>query len=416
MMRLKELIERAKKRGKKFTLLGVGPVSETTVRATMNLAKRWNCPPMLIASRNQVDGLSFGGGYLMGGMDQLRFVELIRKFQAGAGYEGPLYICRDHGGPWQRDEELRNRYPAARAMDLARRSFEEDLRAGFNYLHVDPTKCPFAFTPEDLCTWTVELIEHCEQIRCSLGLAPVDYEIGAEDIRGGITSERDFESFLKTISKKLEQAGLPQPTSIVGQTGTLTRLDYNAGHFDRESTARLAGIAARYGVGFKEHNGDYLSAVSCRAHPELGVTGMNVAPEFGLTETDALLALEAQESKLVREGWIAPGQASHLLERLRELTFLEAPWEKWMTEEIRQLPREQVAQDSSLRLLITRVCGHYLFSNDQVKENVEKLFDNVDRYKLIPQSAADFVRQRVETGIEFYIDNFALAGLNDVLA
>ena len=123
MIRLKELIEQAKKRGTRFSLLGAGPVSETTFRATMNLAKRRNCPPMLIASRNQMDSLSFGGGYLKGGMDQPRFVELIRKFQAAAGYDGPLYICRDHGGPWQRDEELQNRYPVARAMELARQSF-----------------------------------------------------------------------------------------------------------------------------------------------------------------------------------------------------------------------------------------------------------------------------------------------------
>ena len=169
-------------------------------------------------------------------------------------------------------------------------------------------------------------------------------------------------------------------------------------------------------MGFKEHNGDYLSAVSCRAHPELGVTGMNVAPEFGLIETDAMLALEAQEHKLVREGWLAAQEASRLLDQLRELTFSEAPWEKWMTEEIKQLPRERIAQDASLRLLITRVCGHYLFSNKQIKRTVEKLFNNVGRYKLIPESAADFVRQRVETGIDFFINNFGLAGLNDVLA
>lgn len=416
MIRLKELIETAKKRGRKFTLLGVGPVSETTVQATMSLAKCWNCPPMLVASRNQVDSLSFGKGYLMGGMDQPQFVELIRKIQAKAGYEGPLYICRDHGGPWQRDEELRDRYPVTQAMDLARQSFEEDLRAGFNYLHVDPTKCPFPFTPADLCNWTLELIGHCEEIRRSLGVSPVDYEIGAEDIQGGITSERDFESFLESMSGRLAKAGLPQPTCIVGQTGTLTRLDHNAGRFDREGTAKLAGIAARYGVGLKEHNGDYLSAVSCRVHPDLGVTGMNVAPEFGLIETDALLTLDALEGKLVREGWIAPAEASHLLELLRELTFSKAPWEKWVTEEMKQLSRERIAQDSSLRLLIARVCGHYIFSDEQMKRAVKNLFDNVDRFHMLPESAASFVRQRVEAGIEFYIKNFRLAGLNEVLS
>ena len=57
----------------------------------------------------------------------------------------------------------------------------------------------------------------------------MDNEIGAEDIQGGITLEQDFESFLEAISRRLERASLPQPTCLVGQTGTLTRLDYNAG-------------------------------------------------------------------------------------------------------------------------------------------------------------------------------------------
>jgi tagatose-1,6-bisphosphate aldolase non-catalytic subunit AgaZ/GatZ len=401
--------------GRKFTLLGVGPVSEAVLEAALAVSARRGFPPMFIASRNQVDAARFGGGYLLGGLDQAGFTALIRARQASLGYEGPLYICRDHGGPWQRDAELKSRLPVGQAMELARASLEEDLRGGFNYLHIDPTKCPHPFTQAQLSDWTLELVGHCEKVRTALGLPPVDYEIGAEDIQGGITSEKDFAGFLERVTAGLARAGLPQPTCIVGQTGTLTKLDRNVGRFDREQTARLAAIARRFGVGLKEHNGDYLGLATCRLHPELGVTGMNVAPEFGLVETDALLALEGLEQKLEREGWLPQAELSGLAASLRELTFARAPWDKWLTPELKARPRAELERDEAVRLLVTRVCGHYLFADPAVRAARERLYRNVDRFELTAEGAAAFVRGRIEEAVDFYARAFRLEGLNRLL-
>ena len=79
-------------------------------------------------------------------------------FLAEAGWRGPTYICRDHGGPWQRNAELDGKFPLDRAMAIARQSFRADIEAGFNYLHIDPTKCPHSFTQENLVDWTVQLV------------------------------------------------------------------------------------------------------------------------------------------------------------------------------------------------------------------------------------------------------------------
>jgi hypothetical protein len=301
-------------------------------------------------------------------------------------------------------------------MALARVSLEEDLRGGFNYLHIDPTKCPHPFSQGELADWTLELIAHCEKVRGSLGIPPVDYEIGAEDIRGGITSEQSFAAFLEGVTAGLARAGLPRPTCIVGQTGTLTRLDRNVGRFDREQTARLAAVAARFGVGLKEHNGDYLSAASCRVHPELGVTGMNVAPEFGLVETDALLALEVLEQKLGREGWLPESERSGLAGTLRELTFTRAPWDKWLTPEMKARQPEELERDEAARLLITRVCGHYAFADPAVRAARERLYRTVERFALTAEGPAAFVRSRIEEAIDFYARHFRLEGLNRLLA
>ena len=408
---LKAIIKRLKGFNYHCTMLGIGPVSQVVVHETFEACKQHSCPAIFIASRNQVDLDEFGGGYLMGGMDQKKFVDLLVSEQESVGYQGPVYICRDHGGPWQRNTELNGKYPVEKAMGIAQKSFKADIEAGFNCIHIDPTKCPFDYTQDDLCKWTVELMEYCEQVRVELNCCEIDYEVGTEDIQGGLTTVDKFEDFLRKLTDKLTARSLPLPTFIVGQTGTLTRVDCNVGHFDRTMTAQLSVIAAGYGVGFKEHNGDYLSAASCRIHKDIGVTAMNVAPEFGLVETDALLELADLESKLLREGWITDDEYSNLREIFYEKAFTETPWKKWMTDEVKNMDIGDVEKDSALRLLITRVCGHYLYGLPDIIHARKVLQNNVERFVLL-ENPGKFIGDKVRSSIEFYLQTFSLDGVN----
>ena len=45
----------------KASMLGIGPMSKTLIKASMLLAKEKDFPLMFIASRNQVDSKSSGG-------------------------------------------------------------------------------------------------------------------------------------------------------------------------------------------------------------------------------------------------------------------------------------------------------------------------------------------------------------------
>jgi tagatose-1,6-bisphosphate aldolase non-catalytic subunit AgaZ/GatZ len=399
----------------KATLLGVGPVTEATVEAAFSAASRTSSPPIFIASRNQVDIREFGGGYLMGGMDQYRFTELIRHKQEEIGYNGPVFICRDHGGPWQRNAELDNAYPVEKALEIARKSFKHDILAGFNYLHIDPTKCPHQFSMEDLIDWTVQLLQYCEEVRKETGIQHIEYEVGAEDIQGGLTEPSSFKRFLSLLTEKLKELSLPLPTCIVGQTGTLVRMDRNVGRFDRELTAQLVQIAHSYGMGFKEHNGDYLSGATCRIHPQLGIDAMNVAPEFGVIETDALLHLSDLEDKLIREGWVPSEQGSRFREILQRKTFEQAPWKKWMTDDIKQQGLAEIRDDTYLRLLIARVSGHYVLPDAEVRKAQDTMLATIDSYKLLDRPAAEYVREQVTRRMVFYIDHFQARGINERL-
>ena len=99
-MTIREMMTAAralKKQGERFTLLGVGPMSKTLLTAALSLAKERDFLLMLIASRNQVDSDEFGHGYVCG-WDQDRFVKDVEAAAAAVGFDGLVYLCRDHGG------------------------------------------------------------------------------------------------------------------------------------------------------------------------------------------------------------------------------------------------------------------------------------------------------------------------------
>jgi D-tagatose-1,6-bisphosphate aldolase subunit GatZ/KbaZ len=303
---LSEHVRKIRQGRRKTTLPGIGPMSRRIVRVSLLVAKKWDFPVMFIASRNQVDLQEFGSGYVCG-WDQAAFAATVREAVTAVGYEGPCYLCRDHGGPWQRDEERRDRLPADKAMDLAKRSYLEDLVQGFNLLHIDPTKDPHAGVTnrlEVVIERTVELIDYIEGRRRERGLAEIAYEVGTEETSGGLTTAESYESFIATLTERLEKHGLPRPIFVVGQTGTLTRLTENVGRFEPQAAATLSTIAARHSCGLKEHNADYLPDSVLLGHPLLGVAAANVAPEFAVAETDAYLHLARTEEVAHKVGAI----------------------------------------------------------------------------------------------------------------
>ena len=288
--------------GRPSTLIGIGPMSPNLLQATFELARDCDFPPMFIASRNQVDLDELGGGYV-NGWDQFRFAADIKAAAEAVGYEGDYYLCRDHGGPWQRDGERNAHLPEDEAMALARKSYKADLEAGFDLLMIDPTKDPYQIgkvIPLDVVlSRTVDLIQYCEDERRALGLPEIGYEVGTEETNGGLTSTEKYREFIERLKVELGARGLPMPTFIVGQTGTLTRLTEQVGHYDFDNAVSLAKMAASYGVGLKEHNCDYLDDITMLLHQPAGVTASNVAPQFGTEETRALLRLAELEKALV---------------------------------------------------------------------------------------------------------------------
>lgn len=411
-MPIKEVVEgllKLQDTGESATLLGIGPMSPNLLQASFELAKDYDFPLMFIASRNQVDADALGGGYV-NGWDQVRFQKDIKHIADQVGFDGLYYLCRDHGGPWQRDNERNAHIPAEEAMKLAKQSYLADIEAGFDLLMIDPTKDPFEIgkvIPLDtVLKRTVDLIAYCEEERTRRNLPEIGYEVGTEETNGGMTSTEKYQEFIMKLEKELTSRNLPMPTFIVGQTGTLTRKTEQVGTYNFHNAYDLAQMAKHYGIGLKEHNADYLDDITLLEHIPANVTASNIAPQYGTEETRAYLRLAAVEQILVKEGLVK--DASCITSVLLDKAIKTERWRKWMVGEQRNLTVEEILKDEALSLEILDISGHYVFHDEAVKAEVEKLYANLKEHHI---DAQRFVVDHIKRPIRDYADCYNLKGI-----
>lgn len=395
--------------GESATLLGIGPMSSNLLQASFELARDYDFPLMFIASRNQVDADELGGGYV-NGWDQKRFHDDIRKIANQVCFDGLYYLCRDHGGPWQRDNERNAHLCEEEAMKLARQSYLADIENGFDLLMIDPTKDPFEIgkvIPLDVVLKrTVDLIAYCEKERTRLGLPEIGYEVGTEETNGGLTSTEKYHEFIEKLEKELQAKGLPMPTFIVGQTGTLTRKTEQVGTYHFQNAYNLAAMAKKYSVGLKEHNADYLDDVTLLEHIPANVTASNVAPQYGTEETRAYLKLCDVEDILKKEGLIE--NASDVRNTLLVKAIKTERWRKWMIGEQRNLQVDEILKDKELSLDILDIAGHYAFNDADVKRELDILYENLAKHHIDGQR---FVIDHIKRPLQQYVECYNLKGV-----
>ncbi len=397
MIPISRLLRIIRERKLKVTLLGIGPMSNEVIYAGLELAGELDFPFILIASRNQIDSKEFGGGYVKG-WDQKEFSSAIDKMAKEVGFKGLLYICRDHGGPWQRDKEKKEKLPPKEAMEIAKKSFLADMEAGFNLLHIDPTKNPHKRDTNLVIERTVELIEFLENERKKRGWGEVGYEVGTEDIQGGLTQNSVFRDFIVELTTRLKKKNLPLPDFIVGQTGTFVKMTKNVGTFSPEKAGELARIAQEFGIGFKEHNVDYLDEESLKKHPGLGITCANVAPEFGVAQTRAYLKLaeEAGDKKFISI--------------LEDAVVESNRWHKWLFKEDEGITSEALLKNKAKLRHVTETCGHYVLDEPVIKEVIGSLFK-----KFSSSNPGRRVRDAIKESMSKYVIAFNLKGLTSRL-
>lgn len=397
------------KTGQSATLLGIGPMSKNCVQATLELSKEDDYPVMFIASRNQVDADELGGGYV-NGWNQFTFAQAVKEVADEIAYDNQYYLCRDHGGPWQRDKERNDHLAVDEAMKLGKLSYKTDIEAGFDLLMIDPTKDPFEIgkvIPLDtVIDRTVELIDYCEKVRKEAGLPEIGYEVGTEETNGGLTSTEKYETFITRLEVELTKRGLPMPTFIVGQTGTLTRKTEQVGTFNFKNAYDLAQMAKKYGVGLKEHNGDYLDDVTLLEHISSEITATNVAPQYGTVETRAYLHLAGVEAKLVQYGLVE--EASKTRDVLLVHAIKSERWRKWMVGDQTKLTVDEIMKDEELSEEILDIAGHYTFNDEEVKAEIQKMYANLAKHHI---DGNRYVIDSIKRPIRDYAECYNLKGV-----
>jgi len=395
---LKTIDEISESIGWRATLLGLCPVSRATIRAAIECAKFLNFPLFFVVTLNQVD---IDGGYT--GLTQKDFVKLVRRECEEVGYRGPTIIALDHGGPWLKDKHVAERLEFEEAFEWVKKSVEACIKAGYDLLHIDTTVDIWSkqLSIDTIIERAVELIEHAEAFRAEQGAHKLSYEVGTEEVHGGITSPQLFEEFIRKLKTKLKERGLENvwPCFIVGNVGTFLAPNNK---FNLEKAKMLVKIARSYKLYVKGHYTDYVS--NPEDYPKAGMGGANVGPELAHAEYLALEELDKLEKILYQRKKIE--KPSEIMKKLDESIIRSGRWRKWLTKEERALSFEELAESKKRWLLATG--SRYVLSTPEIYKSRIRLRDNLKTWGVYSE---DVVTSRLRDVIWKYVQAFNLKDL-----
>lgn len=396
---LNEINNISKKNNEKFTLFAPCPNSENVLTAAIRSAKRANAPIMFPATLNQVDA---DGGYT--GWTQNDLIRKIKEISYSIGFNGPIIVSIDHGGPWLKDIQTIQHWNLEECMRWIKKSFEDALVAGYDLIHIDPTVDIFNkhINIETVVDRTIELISHIEDFRKKNKIRPISYEVGTEEVHGGLADINLFQKFLFLMQKYLKLKGLDYiwPIFIVGKVGT----DLYTTLFDINIAKELVNITAKYNSFLKGHYTDFV--FNPEDYPKSGVGAANVGPEFTLLEYDAFAELTQIEDEFFKKNKVS--KRSNYKSVLENAIVKSNRWQKWLEKGEKSLD----SIDLKKKELIIKTCSRYVWAQPEVKLAQYELYENLEKNGI---DAQNWVLMKIETGMDKYFRNFNLINLNDKL-
>jgi D-tagatose-1,6-bisphosphate aldolase subunit GatZ/KbaZ len=370
------------------TIFAACPNSVSVIKAALRSAKRWNSPIKFAATLNQVDT---DRGY------------------TNLNLAVPVIIAVDHGGPWLKDMHAREKWSFEETFSAIKKSFEASVEAGYDLIHVDPTiditlAAGQHINIETVAAHTIDLVEHTERFRLSGGYARVAFEVGTEEVHGGLADMETFRKFLRLVKTSLAERGLSYvwPCFVVGKVGT----DLHTTTFDPETARKLTKVAREYGSVIKGHYTDGVS--NPEAYPLSGMGAANVGPEFTITEYNGLTELEKLEKHYFEEGKIA--RCSDIGVILQNAVVQSGRWKKWIQlgEEAENF--ENITLERQ-QWLISTGC-RYIWQNAEVLAARAHLYYNLGSHGIL---AEEIVLSNIECAMDKYFAAFNLKNLNDLL-
>lgn len=311
----------------------IGPMTKNVVDGAIQFENKTKLPIAFIPSRRQVD---YDGGYV-NNWTTSEFTQYVRA-------KSHAIIVRDHAGPLQ-----------GKTDDDGILSLLEDCKH-MDVIHIDPWKLHKELLSGTNAT--CELIKQCHAVNPN-----VKFEVGTEQsIRNFEIVELEY--LLSELKKSLNTEEFSKVKYLVIQSGTSLSGNNQTGNYSDQRLREMLGVAKKYGMITKEHNGDYIETILINKKFEEGLDCINIAPEFGLIETETYLENIKDEETF---------------ELLWKICFESGKWIKWVENGFKP-------EDNKKELI--RICGHYVVSTDEFRVIKERV-GNID------QIVADRVEQKL---------------------
>lgn len=401
---LTRIREEKAKTGINRTLFAACPNSISVIKAALISAKRNDSPIMFAVTLNQVDS---DGGYT--GMNQYEFVKIIRREAEALNIKGPVIIALDHGGPWLKDKHRLEQLSYEETKGLVKQSMIDSLKAGYDLLHVDPTvdvtlKKGEIINIETVVERSVELIVYVEKFRRENKYPAISYEVGTEEVHGGLADMKTFHRFLILLKQGLAKAGFSDiwPCFVVGKVGT----DLHTTLFDPVVAKNLVKEAAKFNSVIKGHYTD--NVTNPEEYPVSGMGGANVGPEFTENEYDGLMELVEIEEKLFHKNKIII--KSNFKNILWDAVINSGRWKKWLLEG--ENANDFNSLDEQRKLWLVKTGCRYIWTKPEVEVARIKLYHNVESHGI---KAEEIVLSRIERAMDKYFHSFNLIGFNNLI-
>lgn len=302
----------------------IGPMSKNIVDAIIEFCNTTENQITLIPSRRQIE---WNGGYVNNWTTN-QFSQYINK------KTNNIQLQRDHSGPGQGQQD-----------DNGYISLVSDCKY-LDLIHIDPWKKYPNFN--DGLEWTIDMIEVCNAINPNL-----KYEVGTEE------AIRKFEVYeladlMHHLKYRLPSNTYKKIKYLVIQSGTSLKGTNQTGNYNPERLKEMIDICKQFNVLSKEHNGDYIPVSVIKEKFNLGLDAINIAPEFGLIETQTYLD-EIQNENIFNKFW--------------QICYDSGKWIKWVDSNF---------DPHVYKKELIKICGHYVFSYPEFILNIKSNFPNID--------------------------------------
>jgi hypothetical protein len=170
------------------------------------------------------------------------------------------------------------------------------------------------------------------------------FEIGTEQSIRKYEAD-DLETFLVGVKTGLGDAFKKIKYAVI-QSGTSLKNTGNTGEYDKDRLEKMISVCKKFNLLSKEHNGDYITQPVKDEKFSLGLDCINIAPEFGVIETECIMSQMNDEE----------------LEVFFNICFFSRKWVKWVAPDF--IPSENIKET-------IRICGHYVRSNEYIENFVK---------------------------------------------